>query len=90
MGFRDIVTARICSVCHFTTRVYGILSILSGISHYIKRKRIQSEVLRWPSGGFRGGSGGSNEPHLEPKLFHFHGEFQEKLVKLHKSPPPLS
>ena len=61
MGFRDIVTARICSVCHFTTRVYGILSILSGISYYIKRKRIQSEVLRWPSGGFRGGSGGSNE-----------------------------
>ena len=32
------------------------------------------------SGGFRGGSGGSNEPPLQPKLFHFHGEFQEKLV----------
>ena len=32
------------------------------------------------SGGFRGGS---NEPNLEPKLFHFHGEFQVKLVKLH-------
>ena len=39
------------------------------------------------SGGSRGGSGGSNEPPLEPKLFHFHGEFQEKLVKLHKSNP---
>ena len=40
------------------------------------------------SGGSRGGSGGSNEPPLEPKLFHFHGEFQEKFVKLHKSNPP--
>ena len=40
------------------------------------------------SGGSRGGSGGSNEPPLEPKLFHFLGEFQEKLVKLHKSNPP--
>ena len=39
------------------------------------------------SGGSRGGSGGSNEPPLEPKLFHFHGEFQEKLDKLHKSNP---
>ena len=44
------------------------------------------------SGGSRGGSGvqtigGSNEPPLEPKLFHFRGEFQEKLVKLHKSNP---
>ena len=36
----------------------------------------------------RGGSGGSNEPPLEPKLFHFHGEFQEKIDKLHKSNPP--
>ena len=35
-----------------------------------------------------GSSGGSNEPPLEPKLFHFHGEFQEKLVKSHKSNPP--
>ena len=34
------------------------------------------------------GFGGSNEPPLEPKLFHFHGEFQGKLVKLHKSNPP--
>ena len=42
-----------------------------------------------PSGGSRGGSGGgSNEPPLEPKLFHFHGEFQVKLDKLHKSNPP--
>ena len=40
------------------------------------------------SGGSRGGSGGSSEPPLEPKLFHFHGGFQEKLVKLHKSNPP--
>ena len=39
------------------------------------------------SGGSRGGSRGSNEPPLEPKLFHFHGGFQEKLVKLHKSNP---
>ena len=30
----------------------------------------------------------SNKPPLEPKLFHFHREFQEKLVKLHKSNPP--
>ena len=36
----------------------------------------------------QGGSGGSNEPPLEPKLFNFHGEFQEKLVRLHKSNPP--
>ena len=39
------------------------------------------------SGGCRGGLGGSIEPPLEPKLFHFHGEFQEKLVKLHKLNP---
>ena len=44
----------------------------------------------YPSGGSRGGSGGSNEPPFEPKLFHFHGEFQNKLVKLHKSNPPPS
>ena len=25
---------------------------------------------------------------IEPKLFHFRGEYQEKLVKLHKSNPP--
>ena len=30
---------------------------------------------------------GSNEPSLELKLFHLHGKFQEKLVKLHKSTP---
>ena len=38
-----------------------------------------------------GGSWGSNELPLEPKLFHFYGEFQEKLVEPHKStphPPP--
>ena len=40
------------------------------------------------SGGSRGGLGGSNEPPLEPKLFHFHGEFQKKMVKQHKSNPP--
>ena len=34
------------------------------------------------------GFGGSNDPPLEPKLFHFHGEFQEKLDKPHKSNPP--
>ena len=45
--------------------------------------------LTWNrSGGSRGGSGGSNEPPLEPKLFHFHGEFQKKIDKLHKSNPP--
>ena len=48
-----------------------------------------NHVLIFPSsGGSRAGSEGSNEPPLEPKLFHFHGEFQEKLVKLHKSNPP--
>ena len=50
--------------------------------------------LRWGqrslrySGGSTGGSWGSNEPPFEPKLFYFHGEFQETLVKLHKSNPP--
>ena len=39
------------------------------------------------SGGSRGGSGGSNESPFEPKLFNFHREFQEKMVKLHKSNP---
>ena len=34
------------------------------------------------------GLGGFKRTPLEPKLFHFHGEFQEKLVKLHKSNPP--
>ena len=38
--------------------------------------------------GVRGVRLGSNEAPLEPELFHFHGEFQEKLVKLHKSNPP--
>ena len=33
------------------------------------------------------GFGGFKRTPLEPKLFHFHGEFQEKLVKLHKSNP---
>ena len=40
------------------------------------------------SGGSRRGSGGSNEPPLEPKSFKFHGEFQENFVNLHKSNPP--
>ena len=40
------------------------------------------------SGKSRGGSGDSNEPPFESKLFHFHGEFQEKLIKLHKMTPP--
>ena len=31
--------------------------------------------------------GVQTNPPLEPKLFHFHGGFQEKLVKLHKSNP---
>ena len=39
------------------------------------------------SGGSRGGLGGFKRTPLEPKSFHFHGEFQEKLVKLHKSIP---
>ena len=30
------------------------------------------------------GFGGSNEPPFEPKLFHFHGEFQEKMDKPHR------
>ena len=33
-------------------------------------------------GGFRMGSRGSLEPPSGPKLFYFHGEFQEKCVKL--------
>ena len=45
-------------------------------------------LMRAANGGSRGDSGGSNETPIEPKLFHFHGEFQEKLVKLHKSNPP--
>ena len=45
-------------------------------------------IIDQSSGGSRGGSGGSNELPLEPKLFHFHGEFQDKLVKLHKLNPP--
>ena len=43
--------------------------------------------ISYSSGGSIGGSGGSNEPPLETKLFHFHGEFQKKMVKLHKSNP---
>ena len=35
-----------------------------------------------------GVQGVQTNPVFEPKLFHFHGEFQEKLVKLHKSNPP--
>ena len=34
-------------------------------------------------------SGGSSGGPLEPKLFYVHGEFQEKMVKLHKSNPLL-
>ena len=37
--------------------------------------------------GYRGGLGGFKRTPIEPKLFHFHGEFQKKLVKLHKSNP---
>ena len=33
------------------------------------------------SGGFRGGSRGSFEPPSGPKLFHFHGKFQEILCE---------
>ena len=32
-------------------------------------------------GGSRGGSGSSLEPHIETKLFHFHGKFQNKIEK---------
>ena len=34
------------------------------------------------------GFGGSNEPPLEPKLFHFHGEFQEKIGQTAQIEPP--
>ena len=34
------------------------------------------------------GIGGSNEPPLEPKLFHFHGEFQEKIGQAAQIEPP--
>ena len=40
--------------------------------------RNSSKVYIIFSGGSRGGSWDSNEPTLEPKLFHFHGEFQKK------------
>ena len=63
-----------------------------------ERKKMELSITDWIvflfgrekgcSGGSRGRSGGSNEPPLGPKLFHFHGEFREKLVKLHKSNPP--
>ena len=50
-----------------------------------------SEMLHYfgkNSGGSRGGSGGSNEHPLEPKLFHFHGEFQEKIGQSAQIEPP--
>ena len=53
---------------------------LSGDDHLAGRSK--------HSGDSRGGLGVSNESPLEPKLCHFHGEFQEKLVKLHKSNLP--
>ena len=41
------------------------------------------------SGGSRGGSGvQTNEPPLEPELFHFHGEFQEKNGQTAQTEPP--
>ena len=41
------------------------------------------------SGGFRGGSGGSLEPPLGTKLFHFHGEIYQKSGKMLKTNPLL-
>ena len=40
------------------------------------------------SGGSRGGSRGSTEPHFQSKLFYTHGECWKKLGKLIKSNPP--
>ena len=66
--------------------------VVTGVSNPSQFSLRESESARYVrqlcSGGSRGGSGGSNEPPHEPKLFHFHGEFQEKLVKLHKLNPP--
>ena len=42
-----------------------------------------------PSGGFRGGSGGSLETPFGSKLFHFHGEMYEKSGKMLKTNPLL-
>ena len=40
-------------------------------------------VWKWTtSGGFRGGSRGSLEPPSGPKLFNFHGDFQEILSEI--------
>ena len=48
-----------------------------------------SMILMQSSGGFGGGSGGSLEPPSGTKLFHFHGEFYEKLGKMLKTNPLL-
>ena len=40
-----------------------------------------------PEGVCEEGGRVSDIPPLEPTLFHFHREFQEKLVNLHKSNP---
>ena len=40
------------------------------------------------SGGSRGDSGGSTEPPLESKLFHFRGEFRENVGEIVSSNPP--
>ena len=41
------------------------------------------------SGGFRGGSRGSLEPPSGPKLFHFHGKFQETFREIRQTNPPF-
>ena len=38
--------------------------------------------------GGGGGGGGASEPPFGTKLFHFHGEFYEKLSKIVKTNPP--
>ena len=67
--------------------------LLNNKTHSIVRYPSWNQHFQSPryinSGGSRGGLGGSNEPPLEPKVFHFHGKFQENLVKLHKSNPAL-
>ena len=47
------------------------------------------EVYMISSGGFRGGSRGSLEPPSGPKLFHFHGKFQETFREIRQTNPPF-
>ena len=43
------------------------------------------QFIHLGSGGSRGGA---FEPPFEPKLFHFHGEFQEKIGQTAQIEPP--